>query len=155
MTAADSVVRFDLVTEETGLRHTIDVEVWPSRPAMLQHLTDVFPEGNWGDVNAVGEAPSAGFISVGDFNTLDAPDTLGTVYYCTDFLDIGTVVHEIVHAAMFIYFVDVVGTYSRAIAHMNAANEMIAYLIDGLMSQLAHHLLANGLYSNPAEAAAA
>lgn len=142
------VESFQIATDITGKAHTISVRVFSSRPALLEYLTAAFPAGNWDHVNEAGESASAAFISAGGFVTNKAPKNLGTIYYSKDHLDIGTVVHEVVHAASFIYQCDILGVHSRAMAHLNSTNETLAYLIDRMMAAVAEELFSRGLYDD-------
>src|SRR3546814_297722 len=141
---------FSLTTDWTGKRHTFTVEVWPSRETMQAHLDVVAPFTDWHETNDAGETPAGAFINAAGFMSQEAPANLGTIYLSEDHLDIDTLSHEVVHAAMFAYECDVLGNYSRATAHMTMRNEPIAYMIGSLMAQLAEQLLARGYYRTAA-----
>lgn len=140
-------VRFTITSTFTGKPHALNVEVWEDQPALLAHMAVVSPEIDWDETNAAGERCAGTFTNAHGFYMADAPHDMGTIRYSRDHLDIGTIVHEVVHAAMFLYECDMLGDHSRARAHMTMKNERIAYLIDELMAQIADQLLSHGLYT--------
>jgi len=135
-------VRFAIASAKTGKRHRVWVDVFDDHQDLVDAARRRSPEHDWSL-----ETTGGAFLSTGGFYSKQAPLDVGTILYHRGDLDIGTVVHEVVHAAMFIYSLDLVGEHSRALAHMTVTNETIAYLIDDLMGQMAERLLEHGCYS--------
>jgi hypothetical protein len=135
-------VRFAISSAKTGKRHRIWVDVFDEHQDLVDAANRRAPDHNWRL-----ESTGAAFLSAGGFYSKQAPLDVGTILYHRGDLDIGTVVHEVVHAAMFIYSLDLVGEHSRALAHISVTNETIAYLIDDLIGQMAERLLDHGCYA--------
>jgi hypothetical protein len=135
-----------LTSEWTGAKHTFEVQVWPDRASMLEHLDVVFPDGGWFEVNEAGERPAGAFVNAAGFMSNEAPEALGTIYLNEEWLDIEIIVHEVAHAAMFVYGCDLLGVYSRAMVHISSTNETFAYLIGDLVAQLGTWLYDAGMY---------
>lgn len=136
---------FAISSEWTGKFHTFSVEIRPTREAMLEHLLEHYPAGGWEETNDAGETAAGAFLNAAGFMSNDAPEHLGTIHLNAEFLDVETVVHEVVHAACFAYDCDVLGNHSRARAHLNGTNEELAYLIGDLAGQIAFGLKQLGL----------
>lgn len=132
----------------SGAEHTLDVSVFGTRDEMIAELKQLAPEDDWDLVSEDGKRTAAAFIPALGFMHNQSPVELGHIVLCEEFLDIGTIAHEAVHAGMFIYQCDVLGVYSRAMAHINPWNEEVAYLIGDLVADIGTKLYDLGLYAD-------
>jgi len=140
--------QFQISSDWTGQKHTLNVEVWPTRAQLLDHLNAINPWADWFEENEAGEMAAGAFVNEAGFMSNEAPEFLGTIYLNEEHLDINTIVHEVTHAAMFLYSCDVVGIYARATAHMTMMNEPFAYLMGDLMEQMAAKIMDAGLFTS-------
>lgn len=132
----------------TGAEHTIGVVVHETRDAMLAALTVEFPDGGWYERGPGGTLASGAFLNTGGYAHNDAPVDLGTIHLCEEWLDLSVIAHEATHAAMHVYYCDVLGIYSRAVRHIASTNEAIAYLIGDLVGDIGEKLYERGLFAD-------
>lgn len=135
-------------TSPTGAEHTLAVSVYGTRDEMIDALMQLYPESDYDVPGENGTRTGAAFIPAAGFFTHQSPVELGHIVFCEEFLDIGTIAHEATHAGMFVYQCDVLGNYSRAMAHVNPWNEEIAYLIGDLVADIGTELYDLGLYAD-------
>lgn len=146
-------VTFVIATEWTGVPHSVEVQVHADQDAMIQALQQGHPIEEWTTTNDAGERVAGVFVNASGFWSTDAPERMGTIYLNQDHLDIQTLVHEAVHACLFIYECDLIRTHSRARAHMNGTNETIACMVGEFVDRIGEQLLAHRLYDRDRAAA--
>lgn len=132
--------RFTVSSTATGTRRSVVVWVYDTQEEMVAAATAYSPGS--ADMNTAGTCHSFGGIVPPPpherFRCI--------VRLCRPYLDLETFSHEMVHAACAIYAHDKVGQYSRAVAHIHAGNETLAYLAGELIERTNSNLHRLGYY---------
>jgi len=130
--------RFQVSSRATGVRRTLDVWVYDDVEAMRAAARRFFPEHAYLTTGACCQIPGYRFPR-------PAGPWFGIIRYFRGQLDTETIVHEIAHAAMEIYFADCTSWDSRTRAHFRGDNEAIAYLVGELASRVTQGMRRAGI----------
>lgn len=121
--------RFQVSSRATGMRRTIDVWVYDTVEELRQAASCFSPHLTVDEAHGVCQTPT--------YRWPRPPGAwFGVIRYHRGQLDAATVVHEVTHAAMEIYFADCTDWNSRTRAHFRADNEPIAYLMGELVERV-------------------
>lgn len=127
-------MRFQVSTRATGMRRVVKVVVFDTVEQMREHLSKQrgCPPGYWDKAGA-----ATGFRD--EWDDKDPRPFQATIYLNRDHLNLTTIAHECVHAAMHFYSIDGYREHARASAHLHGGNEPVAYAASELFSAIIWH----------------
>lgn len=130
-----TVRRFQVSTRRTGRKRIVKVEVHDTESEMQAAAQRHARRQGQSDVDALANAGAVCQFPREWWDN-DERTHLVTIRLSREQLDLTTIMHESVHAAMFLYAVDFVHDHSRARAHVNGWNEPMAYLASDIYSAI-------------------
>ncbi|MBT2587934.1 SprT-like domain-containing protein [Arthrobacter sp. ISL-95] len=130
--------RFSISSSATGFRRSVLVHVYADKADVVRSAQ------NYGMA-----VDSAGAITNSFGYRHPAPEHMrhmAVIRLAESQLDSNTLAHEVTHAALHIYFADCCKWESRARAHIDGANEELAYLVGDLTGSLHFELRKRGYF---------
>jgi hypothetical protein len=131
-----STRRFQLTTRRTGRKRIVKVAVYDTQN-LMQTACARESTRRWGFPEPE-DITNAGAVTIYPYvwHDEDLRDHIVSIYLSREQLDLTTIMHEAVHAALFLYSVDCVKQTHKARRHVNGWNERLAYLASEIYSAI-------------------